>query len=69
MAQDLLVHDGAAAHRALIGSSGSADLAALSRFGLFLGAAFQITDDILNLTAAWKHGKEIGGDLREGKQR
>ena len=54
---------------ALIGSSGSADLAALSRFGLFLGAAFQITDDILNLTGGQAaYGKEIGGDLREGKR-
>jgi geranylgeranyl diphosphate synthase type II len=54
---------------ALIGSSGSADLAALSRFGLFLGAAFQITDDVLNLTGGQAaYGKEIGGDLREGKR-
>jgi geranylgeranyl diphosphate synthase type II len=54
---------------ALIGSSGSADLTALSRFGLFLGAAFQITDDLLNLTGGQAaYGKEIGGDLREGKR-
>jgi geranylgeranyl diphosphate synthase type II len=54
---------------ALIGSSGNADLAALTRFGLFLGAAFQITDDLLNLTGGQSaYGKEIGGDLREGKR-
>ena len=54
---------------ALIGSSGSAELGGLSRFGLFLGAAFQITDDILNLTGGQAaYGKEIGGDLREGKR-
>jgi geranylgeranyl diphosphate synthase type II len=54
---------------ALIGSWGSADLEALSRFGLFLGAAFQITDDILNLTGGQTtYGKEIRGDLREGKR-
>ena len=42
---------------------------ALSRFGLFLGAAFQITDDILNLTGGQAaYGKEIRGDLREGKR-
>jgi geranylgeranyl diphosphate synthase, type II len=54
---------------ALIGSWGSADLQALSRFGLFLGAAFQITDDVLNLTGGRAaYGKEIRGDLREGKR-
>jgi geranylgeranyl diphosphate synthase type II len=54
---------------ALIGSRGSADLAAVSRFGLFLGTAFQITDDILNLTGGQAdYGKEIHGDLREGKR-
>jgi geranylgeranyl diphosphate synthase, type II len=54
---------------ALIGSWGSADLQALSRFGLFLGAAFQITDDVLNLTGGQNaYGKEIRGDLREGKR-
>jgi geranylgeranyl diphosphate synthase type II len=54
---------------ALIGSLGTADLDALSRFGLFLGAAFQITDDVLNLTGGRAaYGKEIRGDLREGKR-
>lgn len=54
---------------ALIGSSGGADLTALTRFGLFLGAAFQVTDDLLNLTGGQAaYGKEIGGDLREGKR-
>jgi geranylgeranyl pyrophosphate synthase len=39
------------------------------RFGFLLGAAFQIQDDILNLTgAASRYGKEIGGDLWEGKR-
>lgn len=54
---------------ALIGSWGTADLGALSRFGLLLGAAFQITDDVLNLTGGQAtYGKEIRGDLREGKR-
>jgi geranylgeranyl diphosphate synthase, type II len=54
---------------ALIGSWGSTDLKALTRFGLFLGAAFQITDDVLNLTGGQvAYGKEIRGDLREGKR-
>jgi geranylgeranyl diphosphate synthase type II len=54
---------------ALIGSWGTADLEALSRFGLFLGAAFQITDDLLNLTGApVDYDKDSWGDLREGKR-
>ncbi len=37
--------------------------------GLALGAAFQIRDDVLNLTAdAGAYGKEIAGDLLEGKR-
>lgn len=39
------------------------------RLGWYFGAAFQIQDDILNLTAdREKYGKEIGGDLWEGKR-
>jgi geranylgeranyl diphosphate synthase, type II len=39
------------------------------RFGWYLGAAFQIQDDILNLTGKYRnYGKEIGGDLWEGKR-
>jgi geranylgeranyl diphosphate synthase type II len=54
---------------ALIGSWGRADLAAVSQFGLVLGAAFQITDDLLNLTgSAELYGKEIDGDIAEGKR-
>lgn len=54
---------------ALIGSRGRTDLEALSRFGLFLGGAFQITDDVLNLTGCQtSYGKEVRGDLREGKR-
>lgn len=40
-----------------------------NRFGWFLGAAFQIQDDLLNLEGeAGRYGKEIGGDLLEGKR-
>jgi geranylgeranyl diphosphate synthase type II len=54
---------------ALIGSWGSADLDAVTRFGLDLGAAFQVTDDLLNLTGSEAvYGKEIDGDLAEGKR-
>lgn len=41
----------------------------LESFGRHLGAAFQITDDLLNLRAdPQEYGKEIGGDLWEGKR-
>lgn len=54
---------------ALIGSKGAVDLKSMLRFGFFLGAAFQIRDDILNLTGSRDvYGKELLGDLREGKR-
>ncbi|GGK75151.1 polyprenyl synthetase family protein [Ornithinimicrobium pekingense] len=54
---------------ALIGSRGAVDLAAMTRFGFFLGAAFQIRDDVLNLVGSQAvYGKEALGDLREGKR-
>lgn len=43
-------------------------IAALTRFGLHLGRAFQIMDDLMDLTAEeaeW--GKPIGKDLKEGR--
>lgn len=43
-------------------------LTTLQRFGAYVGIAFQIQDDILNLIAEERlYGKEIGGDLWEGK--
>jgi len=53
---------------ALIGSRGEADLDRFTRFGFFLGAAFQIQDDLLNLIADEHYGKELDGDLFEGKR-
>ena len=53
---------------ALIATRGAADLDALTRLGFFLGAAFQIQDDILNLEPDEAYGKEIDGDLYEGKR-
>ena len=39
------------------------------QLGWYVGAAFQIQDDILNLTGEYaRYRKEIGGDLREGKR-
>jgi geranylgeranyl diphosphate synthase type II len=53
---------------ALIGSRDAVDLDQLIRFGFFLGAAFQIQDDLLNLTGGAGYGKELNGDLLEGKR-
>jgi len=54
---------------ALIGSGGAMDLDRCIRFGFFLGAAFQIQDDLLNLEGdATAYGKELAGDIREGKR-
>ncbi len=54
---------------ALIGTRGTYDVNRFMRFGFFLGAAFQIQDDLLNLVGdPARYGKEINGDLREGKR-
>ena len=53
---------------ALIGSRDSVDLDPFVRYGFFLGAAFQIQDDLLNLVGDDDYGKEINGDLWEGKR-
>jgi geranylgeranyl diphosphate synthase type II len=53
---------------ALIGTRDGVDLDAFLRFGFFLGAAFQIQDDLLNLAADERYGKEANGDIREGKR-
>lgn len=43
-------------------------LALLRKYATYIGVAFQIQDDVLNLTAdESQYGKEIGGDLWEGK--
>jgi geranylgeranyl diphosphate synthase type II len=54
---------------ALIATRGAVDLDRFVRFGFFLGAAFQIQDDLLNLVGDHaSYGKEIDGDLGEGKR-
>jgi geranylgeranyl diphosphate synthase, type II len=54
---------------ALIGTRDGLDLDCFLRFGFFLGAAFQIQDDLLNLVGdPARYGKELGGDLWEGKR-
>jgi geranylgeranyl diphosphate synthase type II len=52
-----------------VASRGAIDADRFNRFGYFMGAAFQIQDDILNLVAdEAKYGKEIDGDIWEGKR-
>ena len=54
---------------ALIATRDTANLDRFNRFGYYLGAAFQIQDDLLNLTGDQnRYGKEIAGDLLEGKR-
>ena len=53
----------------VVGGADADAVAALRRAGQLLGRAFQIQDDLLDLTAedaGW--GKTIGGDLIEGKK-
>jgi geranylgeranyl diphosphate synthase type II len=52
----------------LIGARGRLPLDPLVHLGFFFGAAFQIQDDLLNLEAGAAYGKEINGDLLEGKR-
>lgn len=54
---------------ALIGTRRTNDLDRFLRFGFFLGAAFQIVDDLLNIAGdPLRYGKELSGDLWEGKR-
>jgi len=54
---------------AIVASSGTRVLEQLDLFGYYLGAVFQIRDDILNLAGAKEtYGKEICGDIYEGKR-
>jgi octaprenyl-diphosphate synthase len=54
---------------ALLGAATPAQTEALTRYGLDIGIAFQISDDALDFTADQARlGKAIGADLREGKR-
>jgi geranylgeranyl diphosphate synthase, type II len=54
---------------ALVASGGEMPTPQFDRYGWFLGAAFQIQDDVLNLVGDYdRYGKEIAGDLWEGKR-
>ena len=53
---------------ALIAGAPDGRRAALRRFGLAYGRAFQMRDDVLDLLGDPERlGKPVGGDLREGK--
>lgn len=54
---------------ALLVDANSRDIKPLSEYGLNLGIAFQIQDDLLDITGdEEKFGKRVGGDLIEGKK-
>jgi geranylgeranyl diphosphate synthase type II len=54
---------------ALVGNASSAHLEVLRRYGEYVGRAFQIQDDLLDIVADdKKFGKTLGGDLVEGKK-
>lgn len=54
---------------ALIGSKGKVQLDAFVPFGCYLGAAFQLRDDLDNLApGATEYGKDVAGDIVEGKR-
>lgn len=54
---------------ALLGGAGKKTCAKLRNFGMGIGVGFQIMDDVLNIVGEEKkYGKEIGGDIREGKR-
>jgi geranylgeranyl diphosphate synthase type II len=54
---------------AMIGTRTRPEPTPFIRFGFFLGAAFQIQDDVLNLVGdEVRYGKERNGDLWEGKR-
>ncbi len=53
---------------AMLGTNLNGEVETLTRYGRNLGMAFQITDDLLDLTAEEKIlGKPLGSDIREGK--
>ncbi len=54
---------------AILAGADDSTLKKLEEFGIPLGRAFQIRDDTLNISATTEeYGKEIGGDVMEGKR-
>ena len=53
---------------AIVGGAGDGDEVALANYGMHLGTAFQIIDDVLDYSGdAAETGKNVGSDLAEGK--
>jgi octaprenyl-diphosphate synthase len=53
---------------AILGGAGDREQKAIAAFGMNLGMAFQLSDDMLDLTSdAERLGKQAGSDLLEGK--
>lgn len=53
---------------ALLGEKGPVEPSRFVHFGLLAGTAFQIQDDLMNLNKSDTYGKELCGDLLEGKR-
>ncbi len=53
---------------ALFANASQKNINLAGEFAESIGIAFQIQDDMLNLTASAEYGKEIGGDISEGKR-
>ncbi len=54
---------------AILGGGSDAEVEALADYGWLVGLAFQIQDDLLDITADTKTlGKPVGGDILEGKK-
>lgn len=54
---------------AMIGGGSRREIAALRTYGIRVGMAFQIRDDVLDVTGTTKDfGKKIGGDISRGKK-
>ena len=54
---------------ALYAKAGEKRLKALTRYGEYVGLAFQIADDILDITGTQEQiGKDAGSDLKKGKK-
>ncbi len=63
-----LLFSGCAQVAAVLGGQDSVRVDALRRFGLSLGMAYQIVDDLLDFTADSRIlGKPVANDLREGR--
>ena len=53
---------------AILGKAGAADEQAVAEYGMHLGTAFQLVDDVLDYSAdELQTGKHLGDDLAEGK--